>query len=63
MKYYARSPMALRRSNGVLEYWSVGKIFLKRFCLHYSIAPLVQYSKGAGFKHETAAEGNMAPKR
>jgi hypothetical protein len=31
MKYYAQGPMALRRSNGVLEYWSVGKIFFKRF--------------------------------
>ena len=45
MKYYARSPMALRRSNGVLEYWSVGKIFLKRFLsalLHYSTSPVLQ---------------------
>jgi hypothetical protein len=58
MKYYAKSSMALRRSDGVLEYWSVGKIFLKRF-----LSALLQYSKGVGFKHKTEAEGNMARKR
>ena len=66
MKYYAKSSMALCRSDGVLEYWSVGKIFLKRFLLallQYSSTPLLQYSKGVGFKHKTEAEGNMARKR
>jgi len=63
MKYYAKSSMALRRSDGVLEYWSVGKIFLKRFLsalLQYSTAPVLQR---VGFKHKTEAEGNMARKR
>ena len=45
MKYYAQSQLALRRSDGVLECWSVGKIVVERFLvalLHYSITPVLR---------------------
>ena len=63
MRYGVQSPMAPRRSDAVLEYWSAGKILSKRFLsalLHYSITPLLQYSEDVCFKAKTEAEGNMA---
>jgi hypothetical protein len=45
MKYYTQSQLALRRSDGILECRSVGKIVIERFLfalLHYSITPVIQ---------------------
>ena len=45
MKYFAPSQVALPRSAGILEFWSIGKIVVERFLvalLHYSITPVLR---------------------
>jgi hypothetical protein len=64
MNSYSQSPLALRRSDGVLECWEdvPEKVSIYITSLFHYI-PLLQCSKGVGFKNKTEAEGNMAPKR
>lgn len=61
MKYFAPSQVALPRSAGILECWSVGKIVVERFLvalLHYSTTPLLQYPERVGFNERIEAEGD-----
>jgi hypothetical protein len=47
--------LALRRSAGILECWSVGKIVVEKF---YFITPLLQYSERVRFNKRIAAKGD-----